>query len=151
MALIQRRKRFSLLSARSLLMIGVLSAVMGTYGFRNHWSYPFRAEPVDAVITSIETEDTGTFLIYTPSVEAMISGVSQILPVARTYREVEVGERLTVFSDPEKPQDVRLMDPRDVWLLPAWAILFGFVSVGMAYDKHRREKQDAEDQGQANA
>lgn len=123
---------------RTLIFVGVLAIVAGFFGLRDHIGFLWTAEYARAVVVSVETLsfDEG-FPLYRPTVRYLDLHDGMTAVAETTYRPTHAGEELEIAYDPTNPGDVRLMDPRDRWLLPLWMVVFGIVTVAIGIRRRR--------------
>lgn len=139
-----RRRPF--LRQRVLVVMGVLSLLAGGLGLRDQVGFLTRYRSVEAEVVAVENLGSAEgFTLYRPILRFSPTR-DEVLqrPAAETYRPTRAGERLTVGFDPENVDDVRLMDPRDRWLSPAWMLLFAAGVLGLAAYRwlHPPDRQD---------
>ena len=114
-----------ILKARGLFAIGFLSLVIGVWGLTQNVDFLANVVRAPAEIVAVFTLPDGT-TINTPAGE--------------TYRPTEAGEQVSVGYDPRDPTDVRLMDLRDMWIIPIYPFVFGIITLGLAYQRWRAER-----------
>ncbi len=123
---------------RTLILIGALALGLGAWGISDHVGFLLLAERAEAQVVAVETIDRGEgFLLYRPAVRFSTPDGEVTATVAETYRPTVAGEILTVGFDPTSPNDVRLMDPRDRWILPLWMIAFGVITIAIGVRRRR--------------
>ena len=124
---------------RTLVIIGLLAIVGGVFGLRDHMTFLVSAEQAEAQVVSVETFDpTEGFTLYRPTIRYVSVNGGMTATAADTYRPTQAGEMLSVAYDPANPGDVRLMDPRDRWILPLWMVVFGLITVVIGIRRARR-------------
>lgn len=130
--------RSVLVRPRTLVLIGGLALALGVWGVHDHIGFMVSAERAEAEVLAVETLDRGEgFPLYRPSVRFATPSGSVTATAAETYRPTIAGEMLPVAYDPAAPTDVRLMDPRDRWLLPLWMVVFGIVTIVIGFRRAR--------------
>ncbi|MEQ8585777.1 MAG: DUF3592 domain-containing protein [Thalassobaculaceae bacterium] len=124
---------------RTLVIVGILAIVSGVFGLRDHLAFLVSAEQAEAEVISVETFDpTEGFTLYRPTVRYLSAHAGLTAVAADTYRPTAAGEILSVAFDPANPGDVRLMDPRDRWILPLWMVAFGLITIVIGIRRARR-------------
>ena len=130
--------RSFLVRPRTLVLIGVLSLALGAWGLHDHVGFLMSAERAAGEVVAVETVDRGEgFPLYRPAVRFSTPNGTVTASAAETYRPTRAGETLSVAYDPASPTDVRLMDPRDRWLLPLWMIVFGVMTIVIGWRRAR--------------
>ena len=132
-------RRAPLLNPRSLAAMGVLAVAVGLYGVWTNLDFLSNVARAEAEVVAVESGDPNDpFRLYRPNVVfETAAGDRMNVAAADTYRPTEAGERLVIGYDPRNPTDVRLMDPRDAWLLPLYPLIFGVVTLVIAYRRWR--------------
>lgn len=124
---------------RTLVIVGLLAIAGGVFGLREHITFLVSAEQAEAQVVSVETFDpTEGFTLYRPTVRYLTANGGMTATAADTYRPTQAGEMLSVAYDPANPEDARLMDPRDRWILPLWMVVFGMITVVIGIRRARR-------------
>lgn len=134
------------LRPRTLILIGLFALVAGIWELTPHAGFLSRMASSEADVVSVETFDRGElFPLYRATLRFETPGGDVIAATApESYRPTAAGERLSIGYDAANPSDARLMDPRDRWLLPAWLVLFGIVTLFMgARRAFARQSTDA--------
>lgn len=131
---------------RTLVIVGILAIVGGLFGLREHLTFLVSAEQAEAEVVSVETFDpTEGFTLYRPTLRYLSIHTGLTAVAAETYRPTTAGEVLSVAYDPANPGDVRLMDPRDRWILPLWMVAFGLITIVIGIRRARRAEGGAPD------
>lgn len=128
--------------ARSLFAMGVMALVVGVWGLSRQLDFLSHLQRVEAEVVAVETHSPDDpFTKHTPHVRFTLpSGESMNVVAADTYRPTVAGERLTIGYDSRDPTDARLMDPRDEWIIPVYPLIFGIVTIALAYRRRQGER-----------
>ena len=131
-----------ILKARGLFAIGVVSLVIGVWGLTRNVDFLAHVVRAPAEVVAVETEGPDQpFRKYTPHVVfALPDGTTINTPAGETYRPTQAGEQVSVGYDPRDPTDVRLMDLRDMCIIPIYPFVFGLITLGLAYQRWRAEQ-----------
>ena len=130
-----------LLRGQTFILLGVACAVVGMIGIYRESGFFLRSVRVPTTVTEVSVAKEGAVPVVTATLAYTVDGVAYSGPAAPTFRPTAVGETIDAGYDPLNPADVRLMDPRDQWVMPGWATLFGALNIAVGIARLRRERQ----------